>query len=132
MCPNVDRDDVLKLSNVPQKMVYSLGHELNIDTDSRLVNAVLAAESLDASTPVRAFALDSPSCVSHEMVDSASWDREHEIHGSVTRHFRVGPRFDARALPCLLSSEVRWAAGESIKLIHVVTVGGCRAKLTNT
>ena len=47
-CPNVDRDGSFKLLNMIQKVLYFLGLYLNIDSPSRTVTAVLAAESLDA------------------------------------------------------------------------------------
>jgi hypothetical protein len=44
-----------------QKMPFFLGLDLNIDSTSRTVTAVLAAESLDASRPTRVCAADAPS-----------------------------------------------------------------------
>src|SRR5277367_4361042 len=44
-----------------QKLPFFLGLDLNIDTASRTVTAVLAAESLDASRPARFCAVDAPS-----------------------------------------------------------------------
>src|SRR5271169_2438116 len=44
-----------------QKMPYCLGLDLNIDSASRTVTAVPAAESLDASRPARVCAVDAPS-----------------------------------------------------------------------
>src|ERR1035438_3038433 len=44
-----------------QKGPYFLGLDLNIDSPSRTVTAVPAAESLDASRPARFFAVDAPS-----------------------------------------------------------------------
>src|SRR5271170_473556 len=60
-CPNVDRDDAFKSLNMIQKAPYFLGLDLNIDSASRTVTAVLAAESIDASRPARFFAVDAPS-----------------------------------------------------------------------
>src|SRR5271170_681478 len=60
-CPNVDRDDAFKLLNMIQKVPYFLGLDLNIDSPSRTVTAVPAAESLDASRPARVCAVDAPS-----------------------------------------------------------------------
>ena len=42
-------------------MPFFLGLDLNIDSTSRTVTAVLAAESLDASRPTRVCAADAPS-----------------------------------------------------------------------
>src|ERR1039457_7461800 len=44
-----------------QKAPYFLGLDLNIDTASRTVTAVPAAESIDASRPARFFSVDAPS-----------------------------------------------------------------------
>src|SRR5271165_3580461 len=44
-----------------QKLLFFLGLDLNIDTATRTVTAVLAAESLDASRPARFCAVDAPS-----------------------------------------------------------------------
>ena len=44
-----------------QKAPYFLGLDLNIDSASRTVTAVPAAESIDASRPARFFAVDAPS-----------------------------------------------------------------------
>src|SRR5260370_37030008 len=44
-----------------QKVPFFPGLDLNIDTASRTVTAVLAAESLDASRPARICAVDAPS-----------------------------------------------------------------------
>src|SRR5260370_15474443 len=44
-----------------QKAPYFLGLDLNIDSPSRTVAAVLAAELLDASRPARFLAVDAPS-----------------------------------------------------------------------
>src|SRR5271170_5121355 len=60
-CPNVDRDDAFKSLNMLQKVAYFLGLDLNIDSASRTVTTVPAAESLDASRPARVFAVDAPS-----------------------------------------------------------------------
>jgi hypothetical protein len=46
-----------------QKSTYFLGLDLNIDAPSRTVNAVPAAESIDASRPARFLAVDAPSAV---------------------------------------------------------------------
>src|SRR5450755_1958833 len=44
-----------------QKLSFFLGLDLNIDSTSRTVTAVLSAESLDASGSARFFAVDAPS-----------------------------------------------------------------------
>src|SRR5271167_5099773 len=44
-----------------QKAPYFLGLDLNIDSPSRTVTAVPAAESIDASRPARFLAVDAPS-----------------------------------------------------------------------
>src|SRR5882724_13022077 len=44
-----------------QKVLYFLGLDLNIDSPSRTVTAVPAAESLDASRPACVCAVDAPS-----------------------------------------------------------------------
>src|SRR5271168_1486626 len=46
-----------------KKVAYLLGLDLNIDSPSRTVTAVLAAESLDASRPTSFCAVDAPSSV---------------------------------------------------------------------
>jgi hypothetical protein len=48
-----------------QKVPYFLGLDLNIDSASRTVTAVLAAESIDASRPARVLAVDAPSSADH-------------------------------------------------------------------
>jgi hypothetical protein len=55
-----------------QKMPFFLGLDLNIDSTSRTVTAVLAAESLDASSPARVCAVDLPRELARHRGESAS------------------------------------------------------------
>jgi hypothetical protein len=59
--PTLKGDDAFKSLNMIQKGPYFLGLDLNIDSASRTVTAVPAAESIDASRPARFFAVDAPS-----------------------------------------------------------------------
>jgi hypothetical protein len=61
-----------------QKMALFLGLDLNIDTTSRTVTAVLAAESLDASRPARFWAVDAPSAA-HGFSSMARYAGEHKV-----------------------------------------------------